>query len=141
VTGTRAPAPPAHGYVALPEDWERVSAGGPGPFVTHEVLLRPDGTLVHWRSRAHRKSAPHATRWIAPGFALGSICFLLASVAAQWASSPRPAIGVTFFVGSLLFTAASYLGYARRATLRARTSAPLGCGSGRLPGSRGGSTG
>jgi hypothetical protein len=112
VTGTHASAPPQHGYVALPEDWERVSAGGPGPFVTHEVLLRPDGTLVHRRSRAHRKSAPHATRWIAPGFALGAICFLLASVAAQWAASPRPAIGVTFFVGSLLFTAASYLGYA-----------------------------
>jgi hypothetical protein len=47
VTGTHASAPPQHGYVALFEDWERVSAGGPGPFVTHEVLLRPDGTLVH----------------------------------------------------------------------------------------------
>ena len=80
--------------------------------MTHEVLRRPDGTLVHWRSRAHRKSAPHATRWMAAGFALGSICFLVAAVAAQWASSPRRAIGVTFFVGSLLFTAASYLAYA-----------------------------
>jgi hypothetical protein len=124
VTGTHAPAP-ASGYVALPEGWERVSAGGPGPFVTHEVLQRPDGTLVHWRSRAHRKSAPHATRWIAVLFALGSSCFLVASVAAQWASSPRPAIGVTFFAGSLFFTAASYLGYAEavnapRGHLRAR---------------------
>src|SRR4051812_27188418 len=32
-------------------------------------------------------------------------------VASQWASAPRPAIGVTFFVGSLFFTAASYLQY------------------------------
>jgi hypothetical protein len=112
VTGTRAPAAPASGYVALPEGWERLSARGPGPFVTHEVLLRPDGTLVHWRSRAHRKAAPHLTRWLAVLFAAGSVCFLLASIAAQWASSPRPAIGITFFVGSLLFTAASYLGYA-----------------------------
>lgn len=112
MTGTRAPAPPEHGYVALPEGWERVSAGGPGPFVTHEVLRRPDGTHEHWRSRAHRKSAPYATRWMAALFALGSICFLVASVAAQWAASPRAAIGVTFFAGSLLFTAASYLAYA-----------------------------
>ena len=102
---------PRHGYVALPESWERVSADGPGPFVTREVLRRPDGTLVHWRSRAHRKSVPRATRWMAAAFAVGSLCFLVASVAAQWASSPRPAIGVTFFAGSLLFTAAAYLQY------------------------------
>jgi YrhK-like protein len=114
VSGTRAAAAPAtaHGYVELPEDWERVSAGGPGPFVTREILRRPDGTLVHWRSRAHRKSAPRATRWMAALFAVGSTCFLAASVASQWASSPRPAIGVTFFAGSLLFTAAAYLQYA-----------------------------
>jgi hypothetical protein len=113
VTGTRAPAAPttAHGYVALPEGWERVSADGPGPFVTREVLRRPDGTLVHWRSRTHRKSAPGATRWMTALFAVGSLCFLVASVASQWASSSRPAIGVTFFAGSLLFTAAAYLQY------------------------------
>jgi hypothetical protein len=127
VTGARAPAAPtpAHGYVALPEGWERVSADGPGPFVTHEVLRRRDGTLVHWRSRSHRKSVPRATRWMAAAFALGSLCFLVASVASQWASSPRPAIGVTFFAGSLLFTAAAYLQYAEvvnvpREHLRAR---------------------
>ncbi len=42
-------------------------------------------------------------------FALGSACFLVASVASQWASSPRAGIGVTFFVGSLFFTAAAFL--------------------------------
>lgn len=44
-------------------------------------------------------------------FALGSLCFTVAAVAAQWASASRPGIGVTFFVGSLLFTAAAYLQY------------------------------
>lgn len=44
-------------------------------------------------------------------FALGSLCFAAAAIAAQWASSPRPGIDVTFFVGSILFTAAAYLQY------------------------------
>ncbi len=43
------------GYVEIPDGWERVSTDGPGPFVTSEVLRRPDGTEVHWRSRSHRK--------------------------------------------------------------------------------------
>ena len=55
------------------------------------------------------------TRWMAALFALGSTCFLFASVAAQWASSPGPAIGVTFFAGSLMFTAAAYLQYLQAA--------------------------
>jgi hypothetical protein len=104
---------PRRSYVELPEGWERVSADGPGPFVTSETLRRPDGTLARWRSRAHRK-AGHArgvTRWMAALFALGSACFLVASVASQWASTSRPAIGVVFFIGSLLFTAAAYLQY------------------------------
>jgi YrhK-like protein len=44
-------------------------------------------------------------------FALGSLCFALAALAAQWANASRPGIGVTFFVGSLLFTSAAYLQY------------------------------
>jgi hypothetical protein len=44
-------------------------------------------------------------------FAVGSLCFTVAAVAAQWASGSRPAIGVTFFVGSIFFTSASYLQY------------------------------
>jgi hypothetical protein len=42
-------------------------------------------------------------------FALGSACFALAAIASQWASNARPSIDVTFFAGSLLFTAAAYL--------------------------------
>lgn len=48
-------------------------------------------------------------------FAVGSLCFVLGAVASQWASASRPAIGVTFFVGSLFFTAAGYLQYAEAA--------------------------
>jgi hypothetical protein len=110
----------AGGYVALPDGWERVSADGPGPFVTAEVFRDPDGELVRWRSRAHRKRAPASGSgvwwrpdllgwWVGTGFALGSTCFAVAAIASQWASASRPAIGVTFFVGSIFFTAAAYL--------------------------------
>jgi YrhK-like protein len=47
--------------------------------------------------------------WAGALFAAGSVCFAGASFASQWASAPRPAIGVTFFVGSIAFTLASYL--------------------------------
>jgi hypothetical protein len=42
-------------------------------------------------------------------FGLGSICFAGAAFVSQWASVPRPGIGVTFFVGSICFTIAAYL--------------------------------
>lgn len=123
------------GYLELPEGWERISTGGPGPFVTSELLRRPDGTEVRWRSRAHRKggrspspvSAGAKTNsgdselvwwrprrrgwWMSVLFSLGSLCFTVAAIAAQWASISRPGIGVTFFFGSLLFTSAAYLQY------------------------------
>lgn len=114
----------------VPAGWEVVSAGGPGPFVTSEVLRRPDGSEVTWRSRAHRKgrltsaAAPKRTPgepvwwrprrrgwWMSVLFAVGSLCFTVAALASQWASGPRPAIDVTFFVGSIFFTSASYLQY------------------------------
>jgi hypothetical protein len=119
------------GYLEVPEGWQVVCADGPGPFVTSEILRRPDGSQVRWRSRAHRKghlepasAMPVGVRepvwwrprrrgwWMSVLFALGSLCFAVAAVASQWASSPRPAIDVTFFVGSICFTSASYLQYA-----------------------------
>src|SRR5450755_2415727 len=118
------------GYLEVPEGWERVSADGPGPFVTSEVLRGPDGTEVRWRARAHRKGrgassgdTPVAAAepvwwrprrrgwWMSVLFSLGSLCFAVAAIASQWASSSHPAIGVTFFVGSIMFTSASYLQY------------------------------
>jgi hypothetical protein len=47
--------------------------------------------------------------WTGVGFAVGSLCFAVAAMASQWASAPRPGIGVTFFAGSVFFTAAAYL--------------------------------
>jgi hypothetical protein len=47
--------------------------------------------------------------WTGAGFGVGALCFAVAAIASQWASAPRPAIGVTFFVGSLFFTGAAYL--------------------------------
>jgi YrhK-like protein len=44
-------------------------------------------------------------------FALGSACFAAASIASQWASAPRPWIGVTFFAGSLFFTGGGWVQY------------------------------
>jgi hypothetical protein len=116
----------------VPDGWQRISADGPGPFVTHEVLRRPDGRVVHWRSRAQRKGGRSSGDvaagtgasdervwwrprrrgwWMSVLFVLGSLCFALAAIASQWASNPRPSIDVTFFAGSLLFTAAAYLQY------------------------------
>jgi predicted membrane protein len=110
----------AHAYTELPEGWERVAADGPGPFVTSEVLRAPDGSLVRWRSRLHRKRVTGLRRgvwwrpdrvswWMGLLFAIGSACFALAAIVSQWASAPRPAIGVTYFVGSIFFTVAAYL--------------------------------
>ena len=122
------------GYVEVPEGWERLDTQGPGPFVTAERFRTPDGRIVRWRSRAHRKSSPTRRRaargahgegresvwwrprrrqwWMAVLFVIGSFCFLAGGLAAQWARTSRPAIGVVFFVGSLFFTSAAYLQYA-----------------------------
>jgi len=112
--------------VQVPDGWERLSAEGPGPFVTSEVMRAPDGSEVRWRSRAHRKAhrsgadgareptwwrPRRASWWMAVLFALGSLCFAVAAVAAQWTSNSRSWIGVMFFAGSLLFTTAAYLQY------------------------------
>src|SRR5688500_18921895 len=42
-------------------------------------------------------------------FAIGSTCFAVASLASQWGSESRPAIGVTFFAGSIFFTVAAFV--------------------------------
>jgi hypothetical protein len=108
------------GTAELPEGWERVAADGPGPFVTSQVLRAPDGSLVRWHSRLHRKGRAESrdgvwwrpdqvSWWMALLFAIGSACFAVAAIASQWASASRPAIGVTYFVGSIFFTVAAYL--------------------------------
>jgi hypothetical protein len=97
---------------------------GSGAIVTFVDHLRPDGLVVRWESRRHRKHlteapaqgstlwAPHARGWwIAVLFAVGSLLFTLgampgyaSAVGARWDT-------VTFFVGSLFFTSAAFLTY------------------------------
>ena len=115
------------GYLELPKGWERVGTEGPKPFVTAELLRRPDGSVVRWESRSHRKGAPGRRRpaglesvwwrphrrswWMAVLFAIGSICFAVGGVEAQWSLTSASVTGVTFFVGSIFFTSAAYLQY------------------------------
>ena len=127
------------GYLEVPPGWEVLSADGPGPFVTSELLRRPGGTEVRWRSREHRKGGHAAagavprsggepiwwrprvrTWWMSVLFAIGSLCFTVAALASQWASSPRAAVGVTFFVGSIFFTSASYLQFSEAVNVEHR---------------------
>jgi hypothetical protein len=116
------------GYLEIPPGWQRVRTDGPGPFVTSELLRRPNGTLVRWGSRAHRRGGgattpiskagrepvwwrPHRRDWwMSVLFSLGALCFAVAAIASQWAT-PRDWIDVTFFVGSIMFTSAAYLQY------------------------------
>jgi hypothetical protein len=112
---------PMRSYVEVPEGWRRVAADGPGPFVTSEVLEAPDGRVLRWRSRRHRKLRARSDRggvwwrpdrigwWMGVLFAIGSTCFAVAAIASQWASVTRPGIGITFFVGSIFFTTAAGL--------------------------------
>lgn len=119
------------GYVEIPAGWERVASEGPGPFVTAETFRTPDGRLVRWRSRAHRKSSPAIHRaaagthrsepvwwrprrrawWMAVLFSIGSSCFLVGGVVSQWQSTTHEWVGPLFFAGSIFFTSASYLQY------------------------------
>jgi len=111
------------GFVTFPEGWERVRRRGLGPFVTQEVLRRPDGTRFIWESRWHRKH-PHFGKvestwwawramawWIGVLFALGSICFALGSFPPYVTAVGADADNVTYFVGSIFFTTASFLQY------------------------------
>jgi hypothetical protein len=72
----------------------------PGPTELPESEQQRRG--VWWRP-------DRASWWMGVLFAVGSLCFAMAAIASQWASAPRPAIGVTYFVGSLFFTTAAYL--------------------------------
>jgi uncharacterized membrane protein YgdD (TMEM256/DUF423 family) len=97
--------------------------------VTRQLLRRPDGTLVEWDSRTHRKASNEDSEWWRPGdrswvmailFAVGSMCFAVAATASHWISASRPAIGWTFFIGSLFFTGAGYIQYSEAVNVEHR---------------------
>jgi len=108
--------------VLMPEpnrDGRYLSIGAPATFVDH---VRPDGSIVRRGSRRHRKHqepaagstwwAPRARGWwIAVLFAIGSLLFALGSVPAYAGAVGSLGDTVTYFAGSLFFTAASFLSY------------------------------
>ena len=109
-------------YLRLPDGWEKVSHRGLGPFVTAELLRRPDGTTVLWESRRHRKrpSQPKGSTWWAPAtlgwwigvlFAVGSVCFAVGALPAFANAVGARDDSWTYFVGSWFFTTAALLSY------------------------------
>ena len=95
------------------------SVGALATFVDH---VHPDGRIVRWESRRHRKHrepavgstwwAPTARGWwIAVLFAIGSSLFAIGSVPGYTDAVDARWDTVTYFVGSLFFTSASYLCY------------------------------
>jgi hypothetical protein len=98
--------------------------GRVGPFVTFVERVRPDGAVARWDSRRHRKHPPGAPAtgstwwaprargwWIAVLFAVGSLLFALGAVPGYASAVGALSDTVTFFVGSLFFTAAGFLTY------------------------------
>lgn len=84
--------------------------------------VRQDGVIVRWESRQHRKHqrpavgstwwAPQARGWwIAILFAIGSLLFAIGSVPGYGSAVGVVGDTVTYFIGSLFFTAASLLSY------------------------------
>jgi hypothetical protein len=109
-------------YLRLPTGWEKLGHRGLGPFVTAELLRRPDGTTVLWESRRHRKRPvrPSGSTWWAPAtlgwwigvlFSIGSVCFAAGALPAFTDAVGARDDGVTFFVGSWFFTTAALLSY------------------------------
>src|SRR5215471_5651317 len=96
-----------------------LSIGAPATFVDR---VRQDGSVVRLESRHHRKHqkpavgstwwAPRARGWwIAILFAIGSLLFAVGSVPGYASAVGSVGDTVTYFIGSLFFTAASFLSY------------------------------
>jgi hypothetical protein len=87
------------------------------------VLVRPDGKRLVWESRWHRKhpgSGPRGSTWWAPRalgwwigilFALGSLCFALGAYPSFATTVGLNADNLTYFIGSIFFTTASFAQY------------------------------
>jgi len=123
-------------YVEVPSGWRRVASRGFGPFVTREVFRLPDGSHLLWDSRWHRKHAgrvPGGSTWWAPFaldwwmgvlFAVGSVCFALGSFPLYATAVGATPDDITFFVGSIFFTTASFLQYMEVASSPTDLAAP-----------------
>lgn len=107
---------------AVPPGWSVLEEKGLWWFVTYRRLQRPDRSTVSWESRHLRKRRPRpsGSTWWAPAalgwwigvlFAAGSICFAVGAFPPYTDAVGAQVDGVTFFVGSLLFTSAALLLY------------------------------
>jgi hypothetical protein len=91
--------------------------------VTWVDHVRPDGVVVRWESRRHRKHlteevtgstwwAPRSRGWwIAVLFVAGSLLFALGAVPGYATAVGARWDNVTFFIGSVFFTSAAFLTY------------------------------
>jgi hypothetical protein len=114
-------------YPRTPPGWTAVERHAVGPFTTRVRYRRPDGEVVDWSSRFHRKHLSRLSRrgrgrgrwwaprigswWIGILFAIGAACFLLGPLPGFVQLVGSPADGVVFFVGSIFFTSAALLQY------------------------------
>jgi hypothetical protein len=112
-------------YLDAPAGWLRRDARGFGRFVTREVFTGPDGRVVEWTSREHRKQAGpldagRGATWWAPSalgwwigvlFAIGAACFAVGPFPGYVDVVGPRADAITFFVGSIFFTTAAFLQY------------------------------
>src|SRR5262245_918860 len=123
----RSPAAMSLDYPETPNGWERLARRSVGPFATHVGFRRPDGVLVEWSPRRHRKHASlvsraerHSGVWWEPGraswwigvlFAVGSTCFLVGPAPGFVELVGSRVDAIVFFVGSIFFTSAAALQY------------------------------
>jgi len=119
-------------YPEVPDDWERLTGRSVGPFTTHVRFRKPDGELVEWSSRFHRKHASRLSRarlhpgvwwaprraswWIGVLFAIGSTCFLVGPFPGFVELVGSQIDGIVFFVGSIFFTSAATLQFVEAAS-------------------------
>ena len=87
--------------VEVPAGATELVVEGPRPFVTRVRYRRPDGGLVCWEARGHRKAAD--TRgigwWTGLVFAIGSACFVLGPIPAYAQAVGAHVDALTYFVG------------------------------------------
>jgi hypothetical protein len=114
-------------HMRIPEGWAVEERRAVGHFVTRERYRLPDGSLLTWSSRRHRKTGlleeRHAqparwwwqpTRlgwWMAVLFTVGSLLFALGAFPIYADHVDPRVVGITYFVGSIFFTSAGYLQY------------------------------
>ncbi|QKJ20843.1 hypothetical protein [Microbacterium hominis] len=113
----------------VPSGWTVGDTAGVPPFVSRAVVTRPDGAVLDWSTRAHRKGlarlrvdghrarrlagfvagASTSSWWMGCLFMAGSLCFALGSVPLFFNAVDPGLVAWVFFVGSIFFTSAAFL--------------------------------